>query len=107
MSASAVVAIRVSYVHAGIQVLHFPQLIEIHRIIGTREDLVHFVLKALIGGRIEEKMVKSGCQRRLDGIRTSDNSEGAIGEDVRDRGTLSFQTAAINLEMFELSMIKR
>ena len=100
MSASAVTAIRVSYVHAGIQVLHFLQLIEIHRIIGSREDLVHLVLEALIGRGIEEEMIENGGQRGLDGIRASNNSKGAIREDVGDRGTL-FQAATINLDDVE------
>jgi hypothetical protein len=54
MSASAVTAMRVSYVHACIQVLHFAQRIEIHRIIGSGEHLVHFILKALIAGWVEQ-----------------------------------------------------
>lgn len=99
MSASAVAAMRVSYVHAGIQVLHFAQLIEIHRIIGSREELVHFILEALIGGRIEQEMIENCGQRRLDCVRASDDSEGAIGEDVWNRGTLSFRAAIIKLDV--------
>ena len=99
MSASAVVAMRVSYVHAGIQVLHFAQLIEIHRIIGRREDLIHFTLEVLIAGRVEQEVVKNGGERRLDGIRAGNDGEGAIREDVCDRGAVSSQAVIINLEM--------
>lgn len=99
MSASAVTAMRVSYVHAGIQVLHFAQFIEIHRIIGTREDLVHFILEVLIGGRVEQEVVKNSSQGRLYRVRASDDGEGAIGENICDRGTLSFQAVIINLYM--------
>ena len=60
MSASALTAMRVSYVHAGIKVLHFSELAEVHRIIGTREDAVYFILQVLIASRVEEEMTKYG-----------------------------------------------
>jgi hypothetical protein len=99
MSASGWVAIRVSYVHAGIKILHLAQLLEIHRIIGTWEDLVHFSLQALIAGWLEQQVIKHRGQCRLDRIRASHDGEGAIGKDICDGGALSFQPALIDLDM--------
>ena len=59
MSASALTAMRISYVHAGIEVLHFVELPEIHRIIGIWEGLVHFILQVLITGGVEQQVVKN------------------------------------------------
>lgn len=52
MSASTRAAVRVSYVHAGIKIVHFSQLLEIHRVFGVRERPVNFMLEVLIAGRI-------------------------------------------------------
>jgi len=91
MSASAQVATRISYVHAGIEVLHFAQFLEIHLVFGVWEGLVNFILQMLIAGRIEQQMVKNGGQCRLDGICTCDDGKCAIREDVRDRGPPPFR----------------
>ena len=91
MSASAHVAVRISYVHAGIEVLHFAQFLEIHWVFMIWEDLVNFILQMLIAGRIEQQMVEDGGQCRLDGICTCDNGECAIREDVRNRGPPPFR----------------
>jgi hypothetical protein len=101
MSASAQAAVRISYVHAGIKVLHFVQLLEIHRVIGVREDLVNFILEVLIAGRIEQQVVENGGQCRLDGIRACDDGEGAIGEDVRDRGLCRSKPPSSIWDVFE------
>lgn len=97
MSASARVAARISYVHAGIKVLHFAQLVEIHRVFGVREGLVNFILQVLVAGRIEQQVVKDSGQCRLDGICTCDDGERAIREDVRDSGRSPFQPGIIDL----------
>lgn len=60
MSASGLVAMRVSYVHAGLEVFHVTQFLEVHRIVGVWEDLVHFVLEMLVTGRIGEEVIKDG-----------------------------------------------
>jgi hypothetical protein len=97
VSASARVALRISYVHASIKVLHFVQPFEIHRVIGVREALVNFILQMLVARRIEQQVVKDSGQCRLDGICTCDDGECAIGEDVRDGGLPPFQPAIIDL----------
>lgn len=97
MSASVRTAVRISYVHAGIEVLHLRQLLEIHRVFGVWEGLVNFILQALIAGGIKQQVVKSGGQRRLDRICTCNDGEGAIGKDIRDGGPLPFRTAIVNL----------
>ena len=53
MSASAQTVARISYVHAGIEVSHFAQLVEIHRILGMWENLVDFGLQMLITAWVE------------------------------------------------------
>jgi len=106
MSASAQTVARISYVHAGIEVSHFGQLLEIHRVLGMREDLVHFTLELLIAGWIEQQVVKSGGQRCFDRISACDDSEGAIGEDICDRGPFPFRLAIIDLGD-DLSVINR
>jgi len=53
MSASAQTVVSISYVHAGIEVVNFAQLLEIHRVFRMWEDLVDFTLQVLITGWIE------------------------------------------------------
>jgi len=67
-----------SYVHAGVKVLHFAELVEIHWIFGVWKNPVNFALEVLITSRIEQEVVKSGGQCRLDGICAGNDGEGAI-----------------------------
>ena len=52
-SASARAAVRISYVHAGIEVLHFAQLPKVHRVFEVWKGLINFILQALIVGRVK------------------------------------------------------
>lgn len=96
-SASAQAAVRISYVHACIEILHFLQLLKIHWVFGVRKDLVNFILEVLIAGWIEEQVVKDGSQCGLDRISACDDGEGTIGEDIRHGRPLSSQIATITL----------
>jgi len=106
MSASAQTVASISYVHAGIEVFDFTQLLEIHRVFGMWEDLVDFTLQVLITGWIEEQVVKNGGQSCLDCISACDNGEGAIGEDICNRGSPPFRLFIIDLGR-DLNVISR
>ena len=106
MSASAQVAVSISYVHAGTKVLHFAQLLEVHRVLGVREDLVHFILQVLIADWIEQQVVEDGGQCGLDRVSACNDGKCAIGEHIRDRGPVPFLLAIITLG-HDLSVIKK
>ena len=97
MSASAQIAVRISYVHAGIEVFHSTQLLEIHRIFGVWEGLVNLALQVLVAGWVEQQMVENSGQCRLDGIGARNDGKGTIGKDICDSGFLPFQLAIIGL----------
>jgi len=106
MSASAQTVASISYVHAGIEVFDFGQLLEIHRVFRMWEDLVDLALQVLITGWVEQQVVENGGQGRLDRISACDDGEGAIGEDICDRRPLPFRLAIIDLG-HDLSVINR